>query len=206
MNTKRLTGIFAAAAIIALNLVISTSYAGTIGMNFAVTRPTTISDLGISDGGVPFTGQVTLGIFSSATGVLEGTEVVFGPGLQGTRSGNAIFDAVTPFVLPSGEYSIVAIGDVGAVSGGATGLANVNSLQNLGGALNLPGGGRFDSGTLVDIAGYSDKASNPAYGTGTFIVKDPVSVVPVSVSDVGSTALLLGASMAGLIVFRRKVA
>jgi hypothetical protein len=168
-----------------------------VGENFVVTRPTTISEIGISDGGVPLTGDVTVGIFNSATGGLVGSEVTFGPGLTESQIGNSVFENIGDLVLPSGEYSVVAVGDVGQISGGTSGLFQVDSL-GLGSTLGLPGGGRFNSGALFDLGGYSSTPSNPGGSTG-FDIVDPVP-------DGGSTVIILGGALAGLGLLRRKLA
>src|SRR5208337_1386960 len=120
-----------------------------LGMNFVVKHPTTINQLGAYDGGSAFTGDVNVGVFNAATGNLVGPDVLFGPGLPGVQMGNTFYETVAPFVLQPGEYSIVAVGDINPALGGSigTGLPDINSYQDLGNTLSLPGGSRFNSGT-----------------------------------------------------------
>jgi hypothetical protein len=175
-----------------------------LGQNFVVKHPTTIDQLGAYDGGTAFTGDVSVGIFDAITGNLVGPDVLFGPGLSGTQIGNTFYESVTPFVLQPGEYSVVAVGAIDPNAGGSTGtgLSDVNSYENLGGALNLPGSGRFNSGTAFAEPGLPGSGSGNNIGSssqfGGFQLVDPVP-------DGGLTVALLGASLAGLGWLRRKM-
>ena len=55
---------------------------------------------------------------------------------------------------------MVAVGAIDPNGGGSTGtgLSDVNSYVNLGGALNLPGSGRFNSGTAFAVLAFLEAA------------------------------------------------
>lgn len=163
-----------------------------VGMNFVVSHNTTISQLGVFDGGVPLTSDQTVGIFDDSTGTLVGSELVFGPGYTGTQDGNTLFENLGPFTISAGEYSIVSIGS--NPGNGTSGSYGGNPAANLGNALDLPGGNRFDSGTVNEFA-----SSIPSTSSSTPL--DAVDPVP----DGASTAVLLGGVMAGLGWLRRKI-
>jgi hypothetical protein len=164
-----------------------------LGMNFAVSSPTTISAIGVFDGGVGLTGDQTVGIFSDSSGDLVGPDVFFGPGTSGTQVGNMFYETVTRFVLAPGDYTIM-----GSSAGGSnprgSGLSGGNLYQDLGNSFALPGAGRFNAGTGFALGG-------PSYGGihyQPFTALDPVP-------DGGSAAMLLTAALAGLGWLRRKV-
>jgi hypothetical protein len=165
-----------------------------LGMNFAVSHPTTISALGANDGGSGFTSDETVGIFNDLTGNLVGPEVLFGPGISGRQVGNTFYETVRPFVLGPGEYSIMALSTGGSNPGGGNSLSGGNSYEDLGNTWNLPGGGRFNSGTGFASTEIGGLGSNP------FGALDP-KLVP----DGGTTAMFLTVALAGMGWLRRKV-
>lgn len=157
------------------------------GMNFIVTHTTSINEIGAYDGGAAFTSDEYIGIFNDATGNLVGPEIEFGPGAQasgvtGDQIGNTYFENTATFLLTPGEYSIITIGD-GTPIGGA-GLAGTgDSLDLAGDVYSLPS----SDGTQFQSASYA--------------LHDPPNGVP----DGGLTAILLGAALTGLGLFRRKI-
>jgi hypothetical protein len=165
---------------------------GVLGMNFVITTPTTISAIGARDGGTGFTFQETVGIFNDVTGSEVGPIAVFGPGEKGLQLGDVFYERFPAFVLAPGDYSIISISGGNSLPGGG-GLTGGDAFGNLGNDLNLPGGGRFNFGTGFDAGG----SSGPRGQFQPFILTD---LVP----DGGTTALLLGASLAGLGWLRRK--
>jgi hypothetical protein len=167
-------------------------------MNFVVSHPTSISAMGAYDGGTGFTSTETVGIFSDLSGNLVGSEVVFGPGKVGTQVGDMFYESVPVFVLSPGDYSIIEVGNGGfPPSGGGSHLSGGNSFLNLGDDVDLPGGGRFNSGATFDIS----LNETSGLSAGSIDLVDPkTNFVP----DGGLTALLLGASLAGLGWVRRK--
>ena len=187
--------VIAILAFLASGAAFSNAQAGqnVLGMNFVVTQPTTITAIGARDGGTPFTFTETVGVFDDLTGSLIGPEAVFGPGEVGIQMGNAFYERVPRFVLSPGDYSIISISGGGSLPGGGGGLTGGNSYGNLGNDLNLPEGGRFNFGTGFNAGG----SSGPRGQSQPFFLID---LVP----DGGMTAMLLGATLAGLGWARRK--
>jgi hypothetical protein len=178
-------------------LVIQQSAKGdyVLGMNFAVPDPTTISAIGVYNGGSGFTSDETVGIFNDLTGDLVGPEVLFGPGISGKQIGNAFYEGVTPFVLGLGEYSIMALSTGGSNPGRGNSLSGGDSYEDLGSLWNLPGGWRFSSGTGFAIIGTDGLGSNNPFG----------ALDPPPVPDGGTTAMFLTVALAGMGWLRRKV-
>jgi hypothetical protein len=183
-----------AAALLAIFFAFCSAQAGqyVLGLNFAITQPTTITAIGARDGGTGFTFTESVGVFDNLTGTVVGSEAVFGPGEKGVQLGDVFFERVPTFVLEPGDYSIVSLNDIGTLPGGG-GLVGSDTFANLGNDLNLPEGYRFNFGSDFDPAG----SSGPRGQFQPFFLID---LVP----DGGATALLLGASLAGLAWARRK--
>jgi len=184
MKISRLFAIFASGLVAA-----SVQAQGYVeGLNFVVTHNTSINQIGAFDGGAPLTSDVFVGVFNDATGNLVGPDLEFGPGaaaagITGQQIGNTYFENTASFVLAPGEYSIIATGATGG-SGGGTGLAGIGDSIELAGTIyTLP-------------SGHDTQFQSPSYA-----LHDP----PNSVPDGGLTAMLLGASFAGLSWIRRKV-
>jgi hypothetical protein len=171
-----------------------------LGMNFVITHPTTISAMGAYDGGAPFTSSETIGVFNDLTGNLVGSEAFFGPGHAGQQVGNTFYENVSSFVLAPGDYSIISTSTGGSLPTG-TGIAGGNNFQSLGNALNLPDGGRFDFGTGFNVA-LSEGSGIGSHSRPLVLVDPPGSG---AVPDAGLTATLLGASLTGLGLLRRKI-
>jgi hypothetical protein len=180
--------------------VVSIANAGQVdsGLNFVVSHPTSISAIGAYDGGDGFTSTETVGIFNELTGNLVGSEVVFGPGLSGKQVGDTFYESVPVFVLAPGDYSLISLSAGGSSGGGH--LSGGNSDQNLGADVNLPGGNRFNSGASVIIS----LSENSGPGNESFDLVDPATA-PGTVPDGGTTAMLLGASLASLGWLRRRI-
>ncbi len=139
---------------------------GALGLNFNVNSPVTVTYLGAYDGGNaanlagvhatdlnPIIG-VTVGIFDRTTGTLVAdTSVTLTPNNFTTLPGDSgdAYLPVTPFVLPVGQYSIVAFNDINYNTNG-----NPNYLTILSSA-----GGRI---SFVDQPNYNDYSPLP----GTF--------------------------------------
>jgi hypothetical protein len=191
--------------LIASSLALTSAQAGqyVLGMNFGVTHPTTISAMGAFDGGTGFTSTETVGVFSDLTGSLVGTEAVFGPGTTGTQVGNVFYENIPSFVLQPGDYSIISISSGSSLPSGGGGLVGGNAYQNLGQDLTMPDGGRFNFGTDFNIS-LAEGNGVGSQSRPLFLV-DPANGSTGAVPDGGMTAMLLGASLAGLGWVRRKV-
>jgi hypothetical protein len=176
-------------------LAFSSAQAGqnVLGMNFVISQPTKITAIGARDGGTGFTFTETVGIFNDLTGTEVGPEAVFGPAEVGIQLGDVFYERFPSFVLSPGDYSIISISAGSSLPGGGGGLVGGDAYQNLGNDLNLPEGGRFNFGTGFDAGG----SSGPRGQLQPFFLID---LVP----DGGMTAMLLGASLAGLGWARRK--
>jgi VPDSG-CTERM motif len=185
------------AAFFAGCFAVCSAKAGLTGENFVVTHPTAISAFGAYDGGTGFTSTETVGIFNDVTGNLVGSAVVFGPGSAGTQLGNTFYENVPEFVLSPGDYSII-FASTGSSSPGGSHLSGGNSYENLGSDVDLPGGGRFNSGSdfIISLSENSGSTSPSSL---------IVLVDPPTVPDGGTTAMLLGASLAGLGWLRRRI-
>jgi VPDSG-CTERM motif len=164
-------------------------------INFVVSHPTIISAIGAYDGGTAFTSTETVGVFNDVTGNLVGPEVIFGPGKTGTQLGNTFFESVPDFVLAPGDYSMIFSGS--SSSQGGNQVSGGNSFENLSTDVNLPGGGRFDSGANSIIS--------LSEGANLTSANSPFDLVDPTVPDGGTTAMLLGASLAGIGWLRRKI-
>ena len=162
-------------------------------MNFVITTPTVITAIGARDGGTGFTFPEKVGIFNDVTGTEVGPLAIFGPSEKGLQIGDAFYERFPAFVLAPGDYSIISLSSGSSLPGGG-GLGGGDSFGNLGNDLNLPEGGRFNFGTGFDAGG----SSGPRGQLQPFFLTD---LVP----DGGTTALLLGASLAGLGWLRRKL-
>jgi len=178
-------------------LVIQQSAKGdyVLGINFAVSYPTTISAIGAYDGGSGFTSDETVGIFNDLTGNLVGPDLLFGPGTSGQQIGNAFYEKVTPFVLDAGTYSMMALSTGGSNHGGGNSLPGGNSYEDLVNSWNLPSGWRFNSGTGFAIIGTDGLGTQNPFG----------ALDPPPVPDGGTTAMFLTVALAGMGWLRRKV-
>jgi len=131
-------------------------------MDFDVTAGHSIivTALGAFDNNINgFTGTISVGIFNRTTGLQVGPSQTF-TGTTLATAGNIAngdrFKAVTPFILPPGQYSIVA---VGFNNTDLNGNSNVPPLpppftapaENTGGGLiQFVGVGRYDNNTTLD--------------------------------------------------------
>jgi hypothetical protein len=163
------------------------------GIDFVVSHATTISAIGVYDGGSSLTSKETVGIFNDLTGNLVGSEAVFGPGKSGTQVGDTFYESVPDFTLAPGDYSIIYVG--GNSSGGGNHLSG-GDFADLGGDINLPGGSRFNSGTDFIIS--LSENGNSTSPESPLALIDPVP-------DGGMTMMLLGATFSGIGLVRRKI-
>jgi hypothetical protein len=190
--------------LIASSFALTSAQAGqyVLGMNFDVTHPTTISAIGAYDAGIGFTSSETVGVFSDLTGAMVGSEVVFGPGQAGTQTGDVFYENIPSFVLAPGDYSVISTSTGGSLPNGGGGLSGGNTYQSLGNDISMPDGGRFNFGTGFNVS----LAEGDGIGSRSrplFLI-DPAAATNFSVPDGGLTAILLGASLAGLGWARRK--
>ena len=138
------------------------------------------------------------GIFNALTGNLVGPDVLFGPGLPGTQIGDTFYENVAPFVLQPGDYLSRGGRQQSPIRADrpTAGFLTSIPIRTSGNNLDLPGGGRFNSGT-----DFTSPNSGSGFG---FSPKGPFSEVD-PVPDGGLTLVLLGSSLAGLSWLRRKI-
>jgi hypothetical protein len=173
-----------------------------LGMDFTVNSDVTVTQLGAFDSdGDGFQNTVSVAIFD-LDGNMVGSAAYF-TGTTDPLIGGSRFQAVTPFTLQAGTtYSIVSAGYlVGSADyNGNSQSPGFTTFNNLGGALTLvDNGGRWE-------AQNSNALSLPTDNVGGYSQSDPVFLAGTfAVPDGGVTALLLGASLAGLGWVRRRM-
>ena len=130
------------------------NYPGNLGLDFDVNQSIVITSLGAFDSNADgFTGTVSVAIFNRNTGLQVGPSAAF-TGLNGTLVNGDRFLAVTPFVLPPGNYSVVAVGYSNSdLNGNSTtgGLFVPSTESSGGGAISFVGSGRYDGNTTLDF-------------------------------------------------------
>jgi len=186
-----------------------------VGMDFTVGgTPVTVTQLGAFDSNQDgIVNTITVGIFN-LSGALIGSSATLTNSSPGTLIGLSRFVSVTPFLLPSGTYSIVAAGFTGGDTFSSnTGLGATTSFDSFGGALSLIiGGGRWnDSIATANMfqlptencsSGCSNNVnynqSDPVFQAGTFAV---VAAVP----DAGLTSMMLGLGVLTMGWMRRRI-
>jgi hypothetical protein len=193
----------AAHAVIAYDVPASTTgnqtFTGSLGMDFDVIHPITVTALGVYDSGQDgiISGPLYVVIFNRDTQKTVTSTLSF-TGNQGTLiNGSRFQNLTTPVTLASGDYSIVSWGYSSSDPNGNLGLGGVPSTMNTGGGLiSFVGSARFSAGgtggvypTLIDGGPFN------RYYAGTF---ESVPLPP--------TVLLLGSGLMGLglLRFRRK--
>jgi hypothetical protein len=132
------------------------NWQGNLGLDFNVNagHPIVVSTLGAFDNnGDGFAGTVNVAIFDRNTTAQVGPAATF-TGTTGTLVNGNRFLAVTPFVLPPGNYSVVAVGFSNTDANGNTSLpasSLIPSTENTGGLISFVGTGRYDSNTSLDF-------------------------------------------------------
>ena len=186
-------------------------WTGSIGNDFTVNSPVLITQLGAFDSGANgFSGTIRVVIYNATTQ----TQVTPVASLTGTTqpiTNGDRFAAITPVLLPIGNYTVVAIGfsasDLdGDLSCNGNTVAGTECLGNNINAATLNTGGLLtfggtrngpDNGTLVYPTNtFGDPASASGLLAGTFEFTAPTAGVP----EPGAAGLLaLGIAGLGLI-------
>ena len=135
------------------------NFTGNLGLDFNVVKPIIVESLGIFDsnaGAKPPTvpSGIQVAIFNRVTGLTVGPTVTFSG--TGTIINGDAFQAITPFILPVGQYSVVAVGfGIGNANGNSTLPPPFTaSTENTGGgAVTFVGAGtaRFDNNATLDF-------------------------------------------------------
>ena len=168
------------------------TFAGNLGMDFDVSQPIVVTELGAFDaGGNGFTGTISVQIFNRDTAAAATSSVAL-TGTNGNLVNGSRFLSITPTVLPPGHYSVVAIGfGVSDFNGNFQFTNFTAATENSGGALSFVGHGRFDGNATLDYPTGIDATfpTNPFLaGTFGFFVTLP----PTIAKSFGAPAIGLG--------------
>jgi hypothetical protein len=162
----------------------------TYGLEFNVTTPVHIAELGAFDSGslsqlVGWDGRsgVTVGIFDRTTESLVGTSVLF-TGTNGTQINGDAFLPVS-FNLPVGSYMVVA-SNISAYNNDNSNPNPTSTENSVGGAISFVGGGNYISGSTFTYPTSGDGGPANRYDAGTFIVTpEPASFVLAALGVAG---------------------
>jgi hypothetical protein len=156
------------------------SYGGSLGMDFSVERPLTVTALGAFDsGGNGFAQPIRVQLwtrdergtpdnFADDTGMAVLSEFTLNAANPGQADGGSRFiNLAAPLTLPVGTYTIVASGYGAAEPNGNSGISPGPWSMNTGnGAITFDGGSRF--GTAGLFPGTVDGGPANRYAAGTF--------------------------------------
>jgi hypothetical protein len=147
------------------------NFNGSLGLDFNVNTPITVTQLGAFDNGilgnlagVNGTG-VIVAIYDRTTQTQVGPSVAFSPGSPGTQVNGNAFKAIAPLDLPAGfQGTIVSFFDDNYNSFGFSNLFSTESSG--GGAISFVGSGRFGFGAVFPT--FIDSGPTNRYDAGTF--------------------------------------
>jgi len=150
-------------------------FTGNLGMDFDVNSLILVSALGAFNGNAPggFVGTISVGIFNRDTTAQVGPTATL-TGTNGTLVNGDRFitlPAGSQFILPTGHYSIVAIGFSGSDLNGNSSVPGTftPSTENTGGGLiSFVGGGRFDNNATLDFPANVTAGPSNVFLAGTF--------------------------------------
>lgn len=186
----------------------------TLGMQFTAHQTITINALGAYSAGLSgFINQISVGIFDNAGSLVsqilsfQGT-TSSGAGANGSTyfSGSSMLASITPTVLTSGTYWIVASG-LGSSSDpnwnyNFTGGSGISASTDGSGGVLTFGGNRYSYGSSFAFPGTVDGGPAPRYGAGTFDYS--FTPVPETAFFASISAGLLGIVYLGRLGFRKQ--
>jgi hypothetical protein len=160
-------------------------FGGNLGLDFNVNAPITISALGAFDSaGTPFAPGVTVGIFQRLPGTADPSGDHTGAllasvtisGSTPISSGGYQFVPIAPLTLPSGFYSVVAVGFNNSNLDLNENFNDGSQIQTSSGSglLTFVGSGRFDYNTTLDYPFFTTdqlgyNTSSHVFGGGSFL-------------------------------------
>jgi hypothetical protein len=180
-------------------------WSGNLALNFNVTSPITVTELGVfnASGTGTITGPIEVVIYNTATNTQVTQEVTFSGNYTPAGLGYDVFQAITPVVLGVGSYEVDAVGFSASDPNGNIGMGGSGPiLNNLAGSVAFNGASYDGSSILDDPTSCTGCRSLPArsvqFDAGTFAVNVPEP----------STLVLFGTGILGLgmMAFRRKFA
>ena len=174
-----------AAPIVAFDFTLAgnQNWAGRLGNYFNVgATPIVVSALGAFDNPPPgLTNPIQVGIFDVTSNTLL-TSIAVGPGSPGTLINNTRFVNISPLVLGTGSYAVVAVG-FGADLNYNTNIAPGTpvAVNTGGGIISIPSpSGLYDSNTSLGTNLTGVTTGDWTFGGGSFqyeVVPEPTSLL-----------------------------
>ncbi len=147
------------------------TFGGSLGMDFEVAAPITVTQLGVFDSGADglartITGELWSRVGNTGTRLAQLSFTNADPGTL--ANGSRFKPLATPLVIQPGSYTIVAHGyGAGEPNGNSSGAAGgFGSTDAGGGVISFVGAGRF--GTAGQFPATPDGGPSNRYGAGTF--------------------------------------
>ncbi len=161
------------------------AFGGSLGMDFDVTSPITVNELGAFDsGGDGLNLEIGVALMRRSDAAVLATLNLIGSDDR-LAGGHRMKALDQPLVLPPGGYSIVAWGYGGAEQNG-NGIAGF-STDGGGGAIQFVGGSRWDAAAGVLPANVDGGPVN-RYGAGSFSYSTSDQIINASVENDGTNS------------------
>jgi hypothetical protein len=170
------------------------NWVGNLGLDFIVSSPVTVTQLGAFDNGdtANLSGTVgagvTVGIFDVTSGLLAAPSVIITPSSVGSQINGDFLVDVTPFDLSPGTYSIVTLNDANYNTGFGYGVQT--TMNDGGGLLDFASNpsltARWDTGSGFEFpvssvanphgANSGEAVPVPRFAAGTFAFQAAATV------------------------------